>query len=115
MFGPLETGAGYWTPLVWVGSMVVVVLVTLVIRGLGERTAKNTHMKGDPFMSGNPEVSKENSHVRAGNIYWGFLKAMEPYYKPLMKWHNGNVNDYVLMFIMVIAVLLLAIVLPGVF
>ncbi|PJB21233.1 MAG: hydrogenase, partial [Euryarchaeota archaeon CG_4_9_14_3_um_filter_38_12] len=62
-----------------------------------------------PFLSGNPEPEKENVHIRAGNLFWGFTEALKDYYTPAVKEHTGIVNDYVYWFVIVLAVLFIII------
>ena len=56
------------------------------------------------FLSGNKEYPKELMHVKASNLYWGFTKSMEGFYKILRKMHSGNASDYVLWFVIILAV-----------
>jgi hypothetical protein len=43
--------------------------------------------------------------VPASSAYWGFVKALKPYYDGLVEIHSGIVSDYVGFFIFTTAVL----------
>ncbi len=92
--GLLETGSGYWNALIWIIVTVVVGIAVLWLRSKGEEKYKKNTNQTKPFLSGNPEVSKEDSHVGASHIYWGFTEALKKYYEPLVKLHTGDINDY---------------------
>ena len=92
--GLLETGSGHWNAILWVIFTVIIGLGVLWIRNKGEDRYKKDTDQTKPFLSGNPEVSKEDSHVGASHIYWGFTEALKKYYEPLVKLHTGNINDY---------------------
>ncbi|MCG2826256.1 MAG: hypothetical protein L6265_06675 [Thermoplasmatales archaeon] len=109
MFGTLETTSGYWNAIIFVITFVVIALVVYILRSFGEKTYKKDSEQTKPFLSGNPEPEKENVHVRAGNLFWGFTEALKEYYKPTVKGHTGVVNDYVYWFVIVLAVLFIVI------
>jgi len=109
MFGTLETTSGYWNAIIFVIAFVVIALVVYILRSFGEKTYKKDSEQTKPFLSGNPEPEKENVHVRAGNLFWGFTEALKEYYKPAVKGHTGIVNDYVYWFVIVLAVLFIII------
>ncbi|HNR64840.1 MAG TPA: hydrogenase [Atribacterota bacterium] len=92
--GLLETGSGYWNALIWVITAVIIGIGVLWLRNKGQENYKKNTDQTKPFLSGNPEVSKEDSHVGASHIYWGFTEALKKYYEPLVKLHTGNINDY---------------------
>jgi len=48
-------------------------------------------------------------HIKASNLYWGFTTAMKSLYAGLRKMHTGNTSDYLLWFVIVLAVLFLII------
>ncbi|MCK4246919.1 MAG: hydrogenase [Methanomicrobia archaeon] len=104
--GTLETGYGVWSALYWLLGLAVLLLIVYLIYSFGEKTVKASGDKGKPFLSGN-ELSKEEIHVKAGNIYWGFTEALKSYYTPLEKGHTGNVNDYVSWLVVILAVVLI--------
>jgi hypothetical protein len=109
----LDTYGGYWSPIVWIFAFIVAFLISYVLWGLGERKYK----KGEqvkPFISGVDEPSKAEIHVRGGNVYWGFTEALKGYYTLVRKMHTGILNDYVLWFIGVAAILFIIIFIPEV-
>ncbi|MFZ2331369.1 MAG: hydrogenase [Atribacterota bacterium] len=92
--GLLETGSGHWNAIIWVIIAVIIGIGVLWLRNKGQENYKKNTDQTKPFLSGNPEGSKEDSHVGASHIYWGFTEALKKYYEPLVKLHTGNVNDY---------------------
>ena len=103
----IETGSGFWTPIVWVIAIVVAFLVMYILRMFGNKTYKKDTEQTKSFLSGNPEYPKEQMQIKASNLYWGFTKSMEGFYKILRKMHTGNASDYVLWFVIVLAIFLL--------
>jgi len=99
----LETTGGYWSPIVWIIAFIVAFLIAYIIWGIGEKKH-----------AGQKEPPKEEVHIRAGNIYWGFTDTLSGYYDFMKKIHTGIVNDYVLWFLGMAAIFFMAIVLPGV-
>ena len=106
MLGLLETGSGSWSAIVWVIVVSVIWVIVYYIRSKGEKSYKKNTEQDKPFISGNPELSKEGSHISASHIYWGFTEALKGYYNPLVKMHTGNINDYS-GWIVIIAVIIL--------
>ena len=106
MIGLIETGTGFWNPLMLAAAAVVVAVIVYILRATGTDKYKKGTQQEMPFMSGNhvPEA-----HVKASNIYWGFLKALNSYYIWAKRMHSGIVNDYVYMFVLVVVVLLAAV------
>jgi len=109
MLGLLETGSGFWSAIVWVIVVLVIWVIVYYIRSKGEKSYKKNTEQDKPFISGNPEESKESSHLSTNHIYWGFTEALKGYYNPLVKMHTGNINDYS-GWIVIIAVIILIIV-----
>ncbi len=102
----LDTGAGFWNPIVWVVAAVVIFLIVYLIRSSGNQAYKKQTEQTKAFLSGNKEYSSEKMHVKASNLYWGFTKSMEGLYTLLKRMHNGNVSDYVLWFVIVLVIFL---------
>jgi len=109
MLGLLETGSGFWSAVIWVITVLVIGSIVIYIRNKGEESYKKNTEQDKPFISGNPEVSKEDSHVGASHIYWGFTEALKGYYKPLVEMHTGNINDYSSWIIIVTVIVLIII------
>lgn len=105
----LETESGLWNPLVWGIAIVIIFLIIYIIRGFGKKGFKEETEQAKVFLSGNPEYEKEKMHVKASNIYWGFMESLRWVYKFLNKMHTGNVSDYVLWFVIIMGVLFIVI------
>jgi hypothetical protein len=101
----LETGSGFWTPIIWISAMVIAFLIAYILRGFGKKEYKEKTEQTQAFLSGNPEYEKEQMHVKGGNVYWGFVESLKWAYNFLMKMHNGNASDYVLWFVVMLAIL----------
>jgi hypothetical protein len=100
----LETGSGFWNPLIWGIAIVVAFLIMYIVRGFGKKEYKEKTGQTQAFLSGNPEYEKEKMHIKGSNVYWGFTETLRWAYKFLEKMHNGNVSDYVLWFVVVLGV-----------
>lgn len=105
----LETGSGFWNPLIWVLILFIAFLLFYGIRGFGKSIYKKDTEQTKAFLSGNKEPAPEDMHVKASNLYWGFTTSMKSLYKGLRKMHTGNLSDYLLWFIIVLAVLFVVI------
>jgi hypothetical protein len=103
----IETGNGFWTPIVWVIAIIVAFLVIYILRIFGNKTFKKDTEQVKSFLSGNPELPKDQMHVKSSNLFWGFTQNMEGFYKILRKMHTGNASDYILWFVIVLAIFLL--------
>jgi len=103
----LETGTGYWHPLVWVAAFTIIFLIVFIIRGMGEKKYKKGTGQTQAFLSGNKEYDKQLMHVQSSNLYWGWTEALKWIIDLLKKMHTGNVSDYVLWFVVVTGLLLL--------
>jgi len=101
----LGTNSGYWNPLVWGVIIAIALLIVYIIRGRGKREYKKDSEQTKVFLSGNPELEKEAMHVKASNIYWGFMESFKWLYKGLDKMHTGNVSDYILWFVVIMGIL----------
>ncbi|MBD3257495.1 hydrogenase [candidate division GN15 bacterium] len=101
----LQTGAGAWNPLAWLLVFVVTVLLSYAIRLAGEKKYRKDTDQTRPFLSGNQVP--DGHHIRAGNLYWGFLEAMKGYYERLVPLHTGVPSDYALWFFGVMCIMFL--------
>jgi len=88
----LETGSGYWSPLVWLALALASGLLIRLFYRAGEAGYKRGTVQTDPFLSGNPPAPGQR--VTASHIYWGFIEALKGYYRPLVQAHSGVFNDY---------------------
>ncbi|KAA0002873.1 MAG: hydrogenase [Thermoplasmata archaeon] len=109
----LHTYGGYWSPIVWIIAFIVAFLIAYILWGMGEKKYKKGE-QAKPFISGTEEPPKGEVHVRGGNVYWGFTEALKGYYNLMKKMHTGIINDYVLWFIGIAAILFVVIILPEV-
>jgi len=109
----LDTGSGFWNPLVWGTIILIAFIIGYTIRSFGKIGYKKGTEQTKPFLSGNIEGDKEKSHIKASNLYWGFTESLKGVYSSLTKIHNGNINDYILWFIVIMGIFF--IVLVGVF
>jgi flagellar basal body-associated protein FliL len=103
----LESGSGFWNPILWILIMFIAFLFLYGIRGYGRKTYKKRTEQTKAFLSGNEEPSPEEMQVKASNLYWGFTTSLKSVYTVLRKMHTGNVSDYVLWFVVILAVLFL--------
>lgn len=106
----LLTEAGFWNPLAWILGLVVAAIIAWLIYSLGEKGFKAGTPQTEPFLSGNKEPRKDQVHIRAGNLYWGYLEALKGYYDRLVPLHTGNLHDYVLWYLGITAVFLVLVV-----
>jgi hypothetical protein len=103
----LESGSGFWNPVLWIAIVFLVFLLFYGIRGFGRSTYKKDSEQTKSFLSGNQESSLADTHVKASNLYWGFTTSMKTLYAGLRQMHTGNASDYILWFVIVLAVLFL--------
>ena len=81
----IETGSGFWNPIIWILSIVIALLLVAIIRSFGKKGYKKETEQVKPFLSGNPELQKEQMHVKASNLYWGFTSSLQWVYNSLKK------------------------------
>jgi hypothetical protein len=103
----LSSGAGFWHPIVWVTAFVVVFIIALIIRSFGTKKYKIDTEQTKPFISGNDESDPNEIHIRASNLYWGYLETLKGYYEKMIGLHTGNVVDYLIWLFGVMALLIL--------
>lgn len=105
----LSTDSGMWNPLIWGTAIVIIFLIVYIIRGFGKKGCKKDTEQTKVFLSGNPEYEKEQMHVKASNVYWGFMESLRWLFKVLDKMHTGNVSDYILWFVIILGTLFIVI------
>lgn len=103
-FVPVDTGSGFWNPLILVVAFFIALLIVYVIRGFGRRDYKKNTGQTKPFLSGNVVEKDEQLHVKGGNVYWGFTEAFKGYYDKMKDMHTGDTRDYVLWFLITMVV-----------
>ncbi len=97
---------GIWSPLVLILVILIMTVIAYLIYRMGNPAYNRTKLKGQPFISGNaPFKDPGRMHVGGDNLFWGFTKALNRYFEPLVKGHTGIVNDYVYWFIVTMAVI----------
>ncbi len=100
------SGYGRWQPLIWLAAMVLVWLIAVVIRSFGVKAYKPETKQTEPFLSGDA-VELSELHIKASNLYWGFVESMRGYYRFLTRIHTGQPGDYLLWFFGVTAAVFL--------
>jgi hypothetical protein len=101
----LETGEGFFAPIIFIAFAILVGIAVLVLRSFGKKGFVYSKEKASCFFSGN--IADEESRVKASDYFWGFFEAMKPYYRLIIKMHTGIINDYVFWFVVVASLLLL--------
>ena len=105
----LESGSGFWNPVLWALALFIAFLLLYGIRGFGRNTYRKGTEQTKPFLSGNQEASAEDMQIKASNLYWGFTKSLNSVYTILRSMHSGSTSDYILWFVLILAVLFLII------
>ncbi len=104
---PVLTGYGLWAPVAWLIAFLVATIVAYLVWKMGESSYKKGTEQGRPYLSGNAEPDKGAVHIRASNLYWGFLQALKKYYDTIVPAHTGVLTDYMIWFVAVTALLLI--------
>jgi hypothetical protein len=104
MFGTVYTGFGYWDVTSWILFFGIAAGLTLWLRAQGRDDYKEGTDQDEIYWSGNvvPEDGEDIS-VPASSAYWGFRKALEPYYNRLIGMHTGIATDIVGFYVLVVA------------
>jgi hypothetical protein len=102
-----SSGHGVWHPLVWLAGVALVWILTLILRSFGNRQYKPGTDQTLPFVSGDA-VDPADLHIKASNLYWGFLESLKGYYRWVTRIHTGCPGDYVLWFLGITAAVLAA-------
>lgn len=107
----LFTQNGGYAPLAWLLAIVLALALALLIRRRGRSDAPTGPEARTPFVSANPCPDPDAARVTASHLYWGFFKALAPYYDKMRAFHSGILSDYVFWFLLSIAGLFLAVML----
>jgi len=91
----LETGYGFWNPLICLIVIAVALGISFLILICGRKDYEKDTEQTKPYLSGNDELSPSDTHIRGGNLYFGFTRALKGYYKRLIPLHTGILNDYI--------------------
>jgi len=102
----LKTSGGYWDPIAWLIVFIVSVIIAYIVRSFGKKSYRKE--SAEPFFSG-VELPDDKTHVKASNIYWGFIESMKGYYDIMKRMHDGIINNYIAWFVFVAAVLFISI------
>jgi len=108
----IESPSGFWGPVVWIVAAIVALLIAYFIRSRGEKAHKKG-VQSETFLMANPRLPEGKAHVRAHNIYWGFFEGLRKYYNPTVTAHTGILNDYIIWFIAVIAIVMIILFVAG--
>ncbi len=105
----LFTGQGAWNAVVFLGAMISATIIAVMIRGFFGKKGMTPKGEGKkPYLFGNPtEIDGRPIVVPGSNLYWGFTKALDRYYKPVEKFHSGIINEYVFWFVSTLVLVLL--------
>ncbi|MCD6461448.1 MAG: hydrogenase [Thermoplasmata archaeon] len=104
----LDTDGGTWTALLFALMALVAFIIAYAIRSRGIKGHKEREHVGEPFYFGN--IVPSSAWVKSGNVYWGFVKAMERYYRPVRGEHTGNANDYISWMVVAMTAIILMVV-----
>ncbi|HWQ65307.1 MAG TPA: hydrogenase [Methanospirillum sp.] len=106
----LHTSAGAWNPIFYLVALAITLIIGWLIWSLGRSDYDTGKNSTAPFLSGNEEPAKEDVHVRASNLYWGYTDALAGYYSFIKPFHTGNAADYLLSYLAVTALLIIVVV-----
>lgn len=93
----------YWQPIVLLIVLLVLLGVAYAFRSRGQKGYKEGTRQADVFLSGEGPPESADRHVKAKNVYWGFFEGLKRYYGPVLRAHTGIVNDYMIWFVVLIA------------
>jgi hypothetical protein len=111
MFGSLFTGFGYWDFGSWLLFFILAGAMTTWLRSQGRQDYKKGTEQDQIYFSGNELRDSEEITVPASSSYWGFRKALKPYYDKLVAFHSGQTVTYVGWFLVTTALLMVLVIL----
>lgn len=109
----LGFGSVLWSPIILIVASITVALVVLYFRSRGQKNYKSDTEQTSVFLSGEAMPAAEQRHVRAHNIYWGFFESLKGFYNANLKVHTGIINDFILWFVALIALVTVIIFIVG--
>ena len=109
-YAVFSSGYGLWDPWIWLVAFITALVIAYLLWKLGTSSFKKGTEQVRPYLSGNPEPAKGDVHIRAGNLYWGFIEGIRAYYDRIIPVHSGILNDYILWYLAVMVVVLIAVV-----
>jgi len=104
----------FWNPITWLILFVVIMAAICIVVLTGKKArgavlengTKATDGKYATFFGGE---KSEHSHVGGSDLFWGFKKDFKGYFKFMDKMHNGNVNDYAIMTVIALAIVIIVV------
>ncbi|GAI42996.1 unnamed protein product [marine sediment metagenome] len=93
-----------WSPIFWLLAFVVVTIMAYFFRRRGQKKYKKDTEQTKIFLCGEEVPEAKQRHIRAHNVYWGFFETMKEYYDANIKAHTGIINDYIIWFLVLIAI-----------
>jgi len=106
----LDTGFGFWDPLVWLIVIGVALGISFLLFLCGRKDYDKETEQVKPYLSGNDEPEASDTHIRGGNLYYGFTHALKGYYKRLVPLHTGILNDYIGWFLLGLVIIFIVVV-----
>ena len=100
----VEFGYGFWNPIIWVVAFALVMIIAYFFSNQGQKKYKKDTAQTQIFLCGEEVPEPEKRNVKANNVYWGFLEALKGYYDTIVRPHTGIVNDYIVWFIVILAI-----------
>jgi uncharacterized membrane protein len=102
----VDYGYAVWAPLIWIVALIVIGVMVLIWRNRGQKDYKKGTAQTDIFLSGAKVPPEEQRHVKSENIYWGFFESLKDLYGAMMRPHTGIVSDYLLWFVVILAIII---------
>lgn len=99
MIEPLNTGFGFWNPLILLVVLAVALAISCIILKFGRKDYDKDTEQTKPYLSGNDAPSASDTHIRGGNLYYGFTHALKGLYNKMIPLHTGILNDYIAWFL----------------
>ncbi|MHC3130345.1 MAG: hydrogenase [Candidatus Bathyarchaeota archaeon] len=93
-----------WSPVFWLLALAVVTIMAYFFRSRGQKKYKKGTDQAKIFLCGEEVPDAEQRHIRAHNVYWGFFETLKEYYDTNIKAHTGIINDYVIWFLVLMAI-----------
>ena len=101
----------FWNPIMWLVLFGVVMAAAVLVIVFGENSrgkvlvpTENADPKYATFFSGEEEMF---SQVGGSDLFWGFKKNWQGYYKVMQGLHSGIVTDYTTMTVVATAIIVL--------
>jgi hypothetical protein len=104
MWDQILTGFGYWDVYAWILFFLISGGMVYLIRSLGRKDYKRDTDQDEIFFGSNPVPEDgEALKVPASSAYWGYTKALKPFYDILVGLHTGIATDYAGWYILITA------------